>query len=390
MKVLMISTDKNILEEGSVVRERMVSYGTICDELYILVVGKLKVESRKSVNSHEDNKGIKIGENIFVYTANASFKLSSLYKAYSVGTSVLSKSHKLEAESWLITAQDPFETGFIAWCISKKTKSKLQLQIHTDFLSPYFSRESFLNKIRIIIAKFLLPKADGVRVVSERITSSLKANNYKLKAVPFVLPIFVDIEKIRKAIPTVDLHKKYPQFDFIFLMASRLTREKNIEMAIDAMKEVSKKYLKVGLIIVGSGSEEQKLKLKVKNHELGVSVIFEPWQSDLTSYYKTADAFLLTSKYEGFGMTLVEAIASDCPVISSDVGIVGNILIKNEDVLVCSSEDINCFVGNMGRFIEHKDVRKEFTMRAQTALGVFRGKDDYLNRMKESWEVCFG
>lgn len=386
----MISTDKNILKEVSAARERMVSYGTICDELHILVVGKFKVESRKSVNYQECNKGIKIGENVFVYTADARFKLSSLYKAYSVGTSVLSKSHKLEAESWLITAQDPFETGFVAWCISKKTKAKLQLQIHTDFLSPYFSSESFLNKIRIIIAKFLLPKADGVRVVSERITSSLKANNYKLKAVPFVLPIFVDIEKIRKTIPAVDLHKKYPQFDFIFLMASRLTCEKNIEVAIDAMKEISKKHPKAGLIVVGSGPEENNLKLRAKSYKLTANIIFEPWQSDLTSYYKTADAFLLTSKYEGFGMTLVETIASDCPVISSDVGIVGNILIKNEDILVCSSEDTDCFVDSMNRFIEHRDVKKEFVMRARTALGVFRGKDEYLNRMKESWEGCFG
>ena len=390
MRVLMISTDKNILEEGSAVHERMVSYGTICDELHVLVVGKFKVESKKSVNYQEYNKGIKIGENVFVYTANARFKIHSLYKAYRVGTSVLSKSYKLKAESWLITSQDPFETGFVAWCISKKTKSKLQLQIHTDFLSPYFSGESFLNKIRVIIAKFLLPKADGVRVVSERITSSLKANSYKLKVTPLILPIFVDIEKIRKTILVVDLHKKYTQFDFIFLVASRLTREKNIGIAISSMREVIKKHPKAGLVIVGSGPEENNLKLKAKSCKLTANIIFEPWQSDVVSYYKTADAFLLTSKYEGFGMTLVEAIASDCPVISSDVGIVGNILIKNEDVLVCSSGDINCFVSKMNRFIEYKDVGKEYSLRAQTALSVFRGKDEYLNRMKESWGECFG
>lgn len=381
----MISTDKNILEEGSVVRERMVSYGTICDELHILVVGK----ANSGIVKSGDVVGVKISSSVTAYSVLSHFKIDSFFKAYGIGVNILNKNYKQKVTPWLITAQDPFEAGFVAWCISKKTKSKLQLQIHTDFLSPYFSSESFLNKIRVVISKFLLPKADGVRVVSERIASSLKANSYKLKITPFVLPIFVDIEKIRKTTPTVDLHKKYSQFDFIFLMASRLTREKNIEMAIDAMKEVSKKYPKVGLIIVGSGSEEQKLKLEVKNHELGVSVIFESWQSDLTSYYKTADAFLLTSKYEGFGMTLIEAIASDCPVISSDVGIVGNILIKNEDVLVCQNEDVNCFVSNMSRFIEYKDVRKEFVMRAQTALGVFRGKDEYLNRMKESWVACF-
>jgi len=385
----MISTDKNILEEGSAVHERMVSYGTICDELHVLVVGKFKVESKKSVNYQEYNKGIKIGENVFVYTANARFKIHSLYKAYRVGTSVLSKSYKLKAESWLITSQDPFETGFVAWCISKKTKAKLQLQIHTDFLNQYFKSESLVNKIRVMLTRFLLPRADGIRVVSERIVSSLKANSYKLKAIPTVLPIFVDIEKIRKTIPVIDLHKRYPQFDFIFLVASRLTCEKNIEVAIDAMKEIAKKHPKVGLVIVGSGPEENNLKLKVRSCNSGANVVFEPWQSEIISYYKTADAFLLTSNYEGFGMTLVEAAASDCPIISTEVGIVGNILIKNDDVLVCQSGDVDCFVKNMEQFISYPQVRKEYSARAQTVVKIFRveGKE-YLRRMSESWVIC--
>jgi len=382
----MISTDKNILEEGSAVRERMVSYGTICDELHILIIGKTKGGIVKA----RDVVGVKISSNVTAYSVLSHFKINSFFKAYGIGVSILIKSYELKASSWLITAQDPFETGFIAWCISQKTKVKLQLQIHTDFLSPHFSGESFLNKIRIMIAKFLLPKADGVRVVSERIASSLKANSYKLKAVPFVLPIFVDIEKIRKTIPTVDLHKKYPQFDFIFLVASRLTREKNIEVAISSMKEVVKKHPKAGLVIVGSGSEEQKLKLKVKGYNLGASVIFESWQSDIASYYKTADTFLLTSKYEGFGMTIVEAIASDCPVISTDVGIVGNILIKNEDVLVCQDGDVRCFVNNMEQFINYPQMRKEYVMKAQSDIQVlYVEKEEYLNRMKESWVKCF-
>lgn len=376
----MISTDKNILEEGSAVRERMVSYGTICDELHILVVGKFKAESRKSVNYQEYNKDIKIGENVFVYTVNAHFKLHSLYKAYSIGVSILIKSYKLKAESWLITAQDPFETGFIAWCISKKTKTKLQLQIHTDFLSPYFSGESFLNKIRIMIAKFLLPKADGIRVVSERITSSLKANKYKLKAVPFALPIFVDIEKIRKTIPTVDLHKKYPQFDFIFLMASRLTREKNIEVAIDAMKEVVKKYPKTGLVIVGSGPEENNLKLKAKSYKLTANIIFEPWQSDLISYYKTADAFLLTSKYEGFGMTLVEAIASDCPIISTDVGCALEIVKDTKNGLVVSVGDTTAFAEAMAGVVSGK-------FKFEIMVPDFLTKEEYMKEYKRSWDT---
>jgi len=104
-------------------------------------------------------------------------------------------------------------------------------------------------------------------------------------------------------------------------MASRLTKEKNIGLAIKAMKEVVKVNPGVGLVIVGSGPEEDKLKQKTRESEIEKKVIFEPWTNDLPSYYKTCDLFLLTSWYEGYGMTLVEAKATGCKIISTDVGV---------------------------------------------------------------------
>lgn len=381
--MIMISTDKNILEEGSAVRARMVSYGTICDKLYVLVVGK---SGEKNIDKKQR---LRISENVFVYSVTSRFKILSLFKAYRLGV-YLTMDFGLGGDGYLITAQDPFENGFVAWGISKKTKSKLQLQIHTDFLSPYFRSESFLNKFRVMISRFLLPRSGGIRVVSKRISSSLKTNNYRLTNTPTILPIFVDVEKIRKTDPVIDLHKRYPQFDFIFLVASRLTREKNIEVAIEAMKEVVKKHSNAGLIIVGSGHEEFNLKLKAKNYKLTANIFFEPWQSEIISYYKTADAFLLTSNYEGFGMTLLEASASLCPIISTDVGIVGDILKTNKDILVCQNGDTGCFTKNMELFINYPEIRKEYATNARMAVqDVYGQKEEYLKKMQESWEGCF-
>ncbi len=106
-------------------------------------------------------------------------------------------------------------------------------------------------------------------------------------------------------------------------MASRLEPEKNIVLAINAMCEVVKQRPQVGLVIVGSGSEEQQLKLKVRNCGLAANIIFENWidKSTLYSYYKTTDLFLSTSLYEGYGLTLAEAQAAGCPIISTDVGV---------------------------------------------------------------------
>lgn len=310
MKVLMISTDRKIFEPPSEVHKRMLSYAEDFGELYIIILGL--------------NRDLK-SEGKLRYLGLSRFR------------AIFWRS---PTKFDLVTSQDPFETGIIAKRLAKRSGAELELQVHTDLFNPYFRKQSFLNKVRVLIARFLLPKANKIRVVSQRIKDSLisklKITDSKIE----IRPIFVDTEKIKSAPIKTDLHKKYPQFEKIILMASRLTWEKNIGLAINAMAEVVKKIPKCGLIIVGSGPKEKSLRLKTITYNLTPNIIFEPWSDDLPSYYKTADLFLLTSYYEGYGMTLVEAQAAGCPIISTDVGVareIGVQIFRNDAHLLATS-----------------------------------------------------
>jgi len=300
MSILAINLDKGIFSSNSASLERLKEYSRLVDKIFVIVW-----TIRKEEPIIFENK-------LFVYPTNSLFKF-----LYFFDTVRIFKNIKKENKIDLIFTQDPFETGLIGWLIAKSAlggKIPLQLQIHTDFLSPYFAQNSILNKLRVMMANFLIPRADCIRAVSERIKNSiLRITNYELRIT--ILPIFVDVEKIRNAPIKINLRAKYPQFNFIILMAGRLTKEKNIGLAIDAIKKINNE--KIGLIIVGQGPEEKKS---------SANIIFEPWTDDLISYYKTADLFLLTSNYEGYGMVLVEAAAAGCKIISSDVGIAQEIL----------------------------------------------------------------
>lgn len=179
------------------------------------------------------------------------------------------------------------------------------------------------------MAKKYLPKADKIRVVSAKIKEYAQALLLKrgLNTPIEVKPIAIDEGEIKNSPVVEDLHKKYKQFDLIVLMASRIEKEKNIEMAIIAWTGVVKDFPHAGLVIVGKGSELAKLKHIVVSKKLDKSVIFEDWvdKKTLYSYYKTADIFLNTSFYEGYGMTLVEARAAGCPIVSTDVGVASEI-----------------------------------------------------------------
>ena len=255
-------------------------------------------------------------------------------------------------------------------------------------MSSYFWRESFLNKIRVILAKFLLPRADGLRVVSKRIVKSLKKAEIKLKSEPAILPIFVDVQKIKETSAKENLRQKYPQFDFLILMASRLAREKNIGLAIESLAEIIKEYPRTGLIIVGSGAEEKNLKEKIEKLKLEKNVILEPWREDLISYFKTADLFLLTSNYEGYAMAVVEAMAADLPVLMTEVGCAGEIVEDGKNGLVTPVGDKESLVLAIFKILDSKDLSRELVLGAKETILEWGNYENYLEKYKNLFEDC--
>ena len=352
MNLLVINLDKGIFLSGSASLERLKEYSQLVEKIFV-IVWTIKKE-----------KPIIFQDKLFIYPTCSRFKFLYFFDTFRI-LKYIKKNNKID----LLFTQDPFETGLIGWLISKINKIPFQLQIHTDFFSPYFIRHSMLNRLRVIIAKFLIPRANCFRVVSEKIKKSLSAQKIT------VLPIFVDVEKIKNTSVKTDLQRKYSQFNFIILMASRLTREKNISLAIEAVKEINN--INVGLIIVGDGHEEQNLKSQISNLKINENIKIEPWTDDLVSYYKTADLFLLTSNYEGYGMTLVEAAASGCKIISSDVGIAGEILNKENIFRVGDKKDLKEKI--------EKAIKGE--IKACPPLKI-NSKEEYLKKYKQSWETC--
>ncbi len=319
-KLLMISTDRKILEEGSAVRVRQVEYAKDWDEVHIIVFSKVKSQ-RSNVKSeaHSAFETV-IAPNCWAYPTGSSSKLMDPFTAMRLGRFLIEKRSITH-----MTCQDPFLTSMTGVALKKQfPQVNFEIQVHTDIGSPNFPY-TFGNKVRKFLALNYLPKADHVRVVSNKVRDYLIEKIAIDSAKIEVRPIVVDTEKIKNApvIEGADLHKKYPQFEKIVLMASRLESEKNIEYTLDIWKKVVEKNDSFGLVIVGSGSQWSKLVKHAENIGIIRSVVFEEWltQGVLYSYFKTADLFLSTSLFEGYGMTLVEAHAAGCQIASTDVGV---------------------------------------------------------------------
>jgi len=375
MKILMISTDRGIFNDSSDARKRIIEYGSIVDELHVVIFSERQMAfSRKN-----------IAGNVWLYPTDSRNRWHYIRDSIKIGKKIITD------DKWLVTTQDPFETGVAGWRVAVSKKVKLHLQVHTDFLSPFFSKGSILNKIRVRIAKFLLPRADCVRVVSNRIKDSIISTGVQLKSIPVVLPIFVDIQAIRQASVNSDLHKSYNQFDYIILMVSRLESEKNIPMALSAFKKVIDKYPHTGLVILGNGSQHDALMRKTKALGLKDNVVFKGNETDPISYYKTADIFLHTSNYEGYGMAIIEAAASDCRIVTTDVGIASDYFKDTESAFICQVGDSECIAGKLIELIGRDDTRDILVMKAQNSIEnnlTEKTKGQYLASYKDMWSEC--
>lgn len=352
VKVLFISNDPSIFNAQSEVRVRMRTYAALFGELHIIS------SAPRGVVPVDDGP-------LHLYPVHAwrIFRIRALARR----ASALIREKGIE----IVSAQDPFEHGLAALRATRGTSAKLHIQVHTDFLSPWFVRSGnwrspqvrmpFLNRLRRHWADQVLPSADGIRVVSERVKQSLTARYGASIKEPSVIPITVDAT-VPEPIPL----PAHP-FTFALIAVGRLEREKRIEDILAALKLVVAHYPMVGLFVVGEGRERGRLERMTRRLKLEKNVVFLGVRTDARGLMRSAQAFIQASAYEGYGRTLIEAALAKIPIITTDVGIVGEVFKGYEDVLAVPVADPTALSLSIVGFLEDMSVRIELPLHAEAA-----------------------
>ncbi len=350
IKALFISNDPTIFQSGSEARARMREYAK--------TIGELHIVSSAPFGTSPTSDGP-----LFLYpvTAWRIFRIRALaHRAHAI---------IVEKGIEVVSAQDPFEHGLVALRATRGTQAKLHIQVHTDFLSPWFVRSGnwrsptvrmpLLNRFRRRMADKVLPKADGIRVVSERVKESLIARYGTRIKDPSVIPITVDIR-----VPEAVRLPNHP-FTFSLIAVGRLEREKRIKDILAALKLVVAHYQMVGLFIVGEGRERGRLERMTRRLGLEKHVVFLGHRPDARGLMRSAHVFIQASAYEGYGRTLIEAALAKVPIVTTDVGIVGEVFKGYEDVLSVPVADPTALSLSIVGILEDTSVRMELPMHAE-------------------------
>ncbi|XKT75421.1 MAG: glycosyltransferase [Patescibacteria group bacterium UBA2103] len=339
MKVLMLSTDKHAFTEGSSVRERFKEYGKQFEALHILVLHTGFGEAKEEIS-----------KNVTLYGTRSLFKAKMLFDAVSIGARIGAR-EKID----VVSSQDPFEVGEVAMRIAKKIGAKLHVQVHTDPTSKEFLK-SAKNLARVGIMHRVLKKADAIRVVSERVKRGLKAKVLDIVE-PNVLPIVQGLAPVSK-------EKGKPRFPFTILCVGRLEKEKHWVAAINVLVEAQKSFPGAGIVFVGEGSEKARIKGYAASKGLKDSVYFAGWSNDVHEWYFKAHCLLHTSAYEGYGRVLIEAALSHLPVVTTDVGVAGEVLRLGQDGFICPVDDVPCLAAGVRELMNNTYLRETMPRQA--------------------------
>ncbi|MDR0384248.1 MAG: glycosyltransferase [Christensenellaceae bacterium] len=130
----------------------------------------------------------------------------------------------------------------------------------------------------------------------------------------FTIPSSYTVENIRTE-PPHPFDPNAPKF----ITVARLHEQKNITHMILAMKDIVKAIPKATLDIFGSGPEYASLAKAIKTTKLEKNVFLHDWTNNVHAEMSKRDIYLLTSKYEGLAIVLLEAQSCLLPCISYDV-----------------------------------------------------------------------
>ncbi len=119
--------------------------------------------------------------------------------------------------------------------------------------------------------------------------------------------------------PIPEIEKARAEGYFIVMNSARLHPQKGMQYYIDAAEILIKKGLKIKFFIVGDGPLREEMVQRVNSKQLQDDIIFLGFRNDIKSTISQCDVLVLTSVYEGFPLTPMEAFSVHKAVIGTDI-----------------------------------------------------------------------
>ncbi len=176
---------------------------------------------------------------------------------------------------------------------------------------------------------------------------------------------------------------------FVFGYIGRLSHEKGVDNLLQAFGQVFGRTKGISLLVVGDGPEKQKLQERFSHEAWWRGIVFAgtlSWK-DAMRHLSAMDCLVVPSRFEGFGLSAVEAMAASRPVIASRTGGLSEIITHGRDGFLYEPEDVSALAGQMCLLADDKQLCRNFSMSA------FRRSQDfdvepYSRKIQDLYNTC--
>ena len=173
----------------------------------------------------------------------------------------------------------------------------------------------FKSFVYLLMEKCLSPLTDKIVCISEAEKVSAEreriANDNKLE----LIPNGIDVEAVKCAVPKRRMDFGIADDAFVVGMIGRISPQKAPDIFIKSARLIHDNIKNSAFIIVGDGEEREEVECFARENDL--NLIITGWTDKPYSYLKMFDVAVLLSRWEGFGLAVVEYMAAEKNVVAT-------------------------------------------------------------------------
>ncbi len=221
----------------------------------------------------------------------------------------------------------------------------------------YVSRSGKLN-FYYRIDRWALRRMDHVIAVSEDLYDSLLQWGIPSNRCSLVENA-IDAQQYARTMPLAEAKEQLglAATRQVIGAVGRLSPEKAFDRLILATDLLLRQGLDVELIVAGDGEEKPRLEALISKLGLGNRIRLLGYRSDLLTVYQAMDVFALSSLREAFPNVILEALASEVPVVATQVAGVPQIIQHEENGLLVVPDDVDQLTGALSRLLRDAALR---------------------------------